>query len=210
MHALIRNGVLEQYPYSGVKLRNDNPTTSFPSSMSDSLLAEWGVYRVNPTDRPGVDLTKTVTEGTPVLQDGKWVQTWVITDASPEEISERTRTMREGLTQQNNDAYEQALAQMTVDYPASEIATWERQRAEVIAWQADNTAATPWIDLAASARGLDRTEYLTRTLAKVQAFTQASAWLTGRRQGIDDAIRAATLEELQAITIDYSLPGSSV
>lgn len=110
------------------------------------------------------------------------------------------------LTQRNNKAYESAIDQMTSDYPASEIQTWERQRAEVLDWHTDNAAATPWIDIAASSRGLDRSEYLARTLAKVQAFATASAWLTGRRQGIDDAIRSAlTLEQVRSISIGYEL-----
>lgn len=109
------------------------------------------------------------------------------------------------LTQRNNQAYENALSMMTSDYPPSEIQTWERQRAEVLDWHVDNAAATPWIDVAASARGLDRDEYLARTLAKVQAFAAASAWLTGRRQGIDDSIRAAlTLDQLRSISISYN------
>lgn len=109
------------------------------------------------------------------------------------------------LTQRNNQAYENALSMMTSDYPPSEIQTWERQRAEVLDWHVDNEAATPWIDIAASARGLDRGEYLARTLAKVQAFAAASAWLTGRRQGIDDIIRAAlTLEQVRSISISYN------
>lgn len=110
---------------------------------------------------------------------------------------------------ENNAQYEAAISLMTSDYPASEIATWERQRAEAVAWGADSTAQTPWIDIAASARGLDRDKYLARTLAKVNAFAVASACLTGRRQGIDDQIRAATTaEELAAVVIDYTLPGA--
>ncbi|MHB0820127.1 hypothetical protein ACYCFK_17855 [Stutzerimonas stutzeri] len=138
---------------------------------------------------------------------------WLLEDAEPprtvEDIEEHVASRRRALIGDNNSAYEIAIAQMTADYPASEIATWERQRAEVIAWDEDPEAATPWIDLAASARGLDRTEYLQRTLAKVRAFALASAYLTGRRQGIDDAIRSATsLQALQTIVIDYTLPGS--
>lgn len=109
----------------------------------------------------------------------------------------------------NNSAYDAAIGKLTSDYPAAEIATWERQRAEVVAWAADSTATTPWIDIAATARGLDRDEYLARTLAKVNAFAMASAYLTGRRQGIDDQLRAATTaEELAAVAIDYTLPGA--
>lgn len=108
----------------------------------------------------------------------------------------------------NNAQYDQSISALTLDYPAAEISTWERQRAEAVAWGADPAAATPWIDIAASARGLDRDEYLSRTLAKVTAFAGASAYLTGRRQGIDDQIRAATTaEQLAAVVIDYTLPG---
>ena len=123
-------------------------------------------------------------------------------------LDEELTARRALATAFNNAAYESAIAQMTAGYPPAEIQTWERQRAEAIAWEADQGASTPWIDLAASARGLDRGEFLARTLAKVNAFAQASAWLTGRRQGIDDAIRAAsTLAALSAIAIDYTLPG---
>ena len=117
--------------------------------------------------------------------------------------------LRRAAIEQNNAAYDSAISRMTSDYPAAEIQTWERQRAEVVAWADDTEALTPWIDIAAAARMLDRTEYLTRTLAKVNAFAVASAFLTGRRQGIDDRIKAATTaDELAAITIDYTLTGN--
>jgi hypothetical protein len=48
------------------------------------------VFSVQPTDYPQVSHAKNVTEGTPVLQDGKWVQVWNVTDASADEIAERT------------------------------------------------------------------------------------------------------------------------
>ena len=136
----------------------------------------------------------------------------VLGELSPEDwssaLTDEVSARRMKITESNNTAYEQAVAKMTTGYPPAEIQTWERQRAEVIAWEADPNAPTPWIDLAASARGLDRGEFLARTLAKVTAFAQASAWLTGHRQGIDDAIRAtSTLAALSAIIIDYTLPG---
>ncbi|NLY16658.1 MAG: hypothetical protein GXZ05_09830 [Gammaproteobacteria bacterium] len=130
------------------------------------------------------------------------------TSALDAEMISRLERARVDATAANNAAYEQAIALMTADYPPAEIQTWERQRAEALAWNEDASAETPWIDLAALARGLDREEYLVRTLAKVSAFAQASAWLTGRRQGIDDAIRAATSAvEVRAVVIDYALPG---
>lgn len=114
------------------------------------------------------------------------------------------------LIPKNNAAFEQAMMALTVDYPPSEISSWERQRAEALAWQADSAAPTPWIDIAAQVRGLDRDDYLQRTVDKVHLFAQASAFLVGRRQAIDDSIRqATTVAELEAIVIDYTLPGGA-
>jgi len=132
-------------------------------------------------------------------------------DLTETEILEKVNSEKPALINSNNRAYDNAISKLTADYPEAEIQTWERQRAEVVAWADDSEALTPWIDIAAAARGLDRNEYLTRTLAKVNAFAKASAFLTGRRQGIDDQIKAATTgDELNAIVINYTLPGVSV
>lgn len=131
-------------------------------------------------------------------------------EVEPEPDPEPTMEQRrQRLTVANNAGYEAAIGELTADYPPSEIATWERQRAEAIAWEADPQAPTPWIDTAAFARQLDREVYLARTVAKVHAFAAASAYLTGRRQFIDDAIRAAeTADDLADVQIDYTLPGA--
>lgn len=134
---------------------------------------------------------------------------WEVLSEAPAAPGIDLDALRADLTADNNTQYDAAISLMTCDYPAAEITTWERQRAEAVAWGADSTAPTPWIDIAATARGLDRDEYLERTLAKVNAFAMVSAYLTGRRQGIDDRIRAATTaEELAAVVIDYTLPGA--
>lgn len=150
--------------------------------------------------------------GTQVAQwQGQWVKLAarpVSPDPQPEP-EPSVGDLRPAAIEKNNAAYEAAIGVMTCDYSTAEITTWERQRAEAVAWGADPAAPTPWIDIAATARGLDRDEYLARTLAKVNAFAVASAYLTGRRQGIDDQIRAATTaEELAAVVIDYTLPGA--
>src|SRR6056297_41730 len=84
------NGQLDEYPYTVGNLRRDNPNTSFPKRPSDEMLAEWGMRRVAKTDRPDVDHTKNVTEGTPVLIGDAWTQVWEVTDATAEEIAQRT------------------------------------------------------------------------------------------------------------------------
>ena len=90
MHALITNGAVEKYPYTIGNLRRDNPQTSFPKRPNDALLAEWGMRPVSKTDRPDVDHTKNVTEGTPVRNGDTWTQVWDVTEATAEEIAQRT------------------------------------------------------------------------------------------------------------------------
>jgi hypothetical protein len=102
----------------------------------------------------------------------------------------------------NNGAYETATIALTANYPQLEKDTWPTQDAESRAWLDDPLGAvTPWVDRAAAVRGIDRDEYLRRTLLKARQFVIMSAWLTGRRQGFEDAIRAGGNPEL-----DYQLP----
>lgn len=151
-----------------------------------------------------------------ILRDGEFFaegeSLQVIADIAAEDVSRYSfhpDDLAALLTQRNNTAFESAMQGLTADYPPSEINSWERQRAEALAWNADPQAPTPWIDVAAQTRGVERDVYLARTLAKVNLFASASAFLVGRRQAIDDAIRAATTSaELEAIVIDYTLPGA--
>lgn len=107
----------------------------------------------------------------------------------------------------SNRAFEFAMEQLKESYPKSEIETWERQRAEAVAWSDDPSVLTPWIDVAAQTRGIPRDEFLARTLDKVHKFAYASAYLVGMRQGIEDAIaQAQTPGAVAAIAIDYTLP----
>lgn len=90
MHVLVSNGAVENYPYTIGNLRRDNPNVSFPKNPSDATLENFGMFRVTKVDRPAYDHTKNIQEGTPVLTDGVWTQVWNVTDATSEEIAERT------------------------------------------------------------------------------------------------------------------------
>lgn len=90
MHVLVSNGTVENYPYTIGNLRRDNPSTSFPKKPSDELLEDFGMFRVTKVDRPAYDPAKNIAEGNPVLTGGVWTQVWNVTDASAEEITERS------------------------------------------------------------------------------------------------------------------------
>lgn len=92
---------------------------------------------------------------------------------------------------QVNASFEAAAQALTAGYPEAERLTWPIQQVEALAWAADNSAATPYLDGLADARGITSAEMRTLTLAQVQAFQQASQQLVGARQRLRDEINAA-------------------
>lgn len=88
MYLKVNNGVVEKYPYTINDLKKDNPQTSFPQNISNTLLEEWGVLPVLSTNKPDVDFTKKVIEETPNLVNGSWYQDWSVIDLTQEEIDD--------------------------------------------------------------------------------------------------------------------------
>jgi len=102
------------------------------------------------------------------------------------------------------------VAPYTSPYPQFEIDSWPQQSQEAAAYAADNTVATPWCDLAASKRGIDRVAFLGKVQAKAQAFIQISATVAGYRQGLEDQLDAIDLTASDAVAqiaaITYTSP----
>lgn len=91
MYAKLNNGAIEKYPYTIGDLRKDNPNTSFPSFISDGILAENQIVHVVVTGAPEVDYTKNVAQQDPIFnaERNRWETSWSVTDATAEEISNR-------------------------------------------------------------------------------------------------------------------------
>ena len=81
---------------------------------------------------------------------------------TPEENIARLK--REKLTE-INAAYEASISALTETYPPSEILSWDKQETEARAYLADANASTPFIDALSTARGIDKTELVTRIMA---------------------------------------------
>ena len=78
------------YPYSVQNLKNENPNTSFPTIIADSLLESFNIYQVEiKSSGYDSDDSKDVTEVTPTLSGSVYVQTYEITDADTETINKR-------------------------------------------------------------------------------------------------------------------------
>lgn len=139
MHIKITNGAPENY--SVAQLRADNPQTSFPAQIPDSLLAEWDVYPLTPTVPPAHDHTKTMTEGTPVQVDGVWTQVWVMTDATQEEIDQRTQDQASNARAERNAKLVSSDWTQVADAPVDKAA-WAAYRQDLR--DVTNQPGFPW------------------------------------------------------------------
>lgn len=107
-----------------------------------------------------------------------------------------------------NAATNRAIATLTATYPDREISTFDKQEAEARAYAVDPTASTPLLSALAKARGISLPDLVERVLAKADAFAVASGSIIGQRQALEDRLDACTtMEEVQGITVNISMPG---
>mgnify|MGYP003112155682 CR=1 FL=1 len=94
MYVKIENNEIVQYPYSIEQFRADNRNISFPSDLSNDILASHGVYPVSNDPAPTYDPTtqRVVKSNTPVLRDGKWVLTKSVVQLTADQITSREIT----------------------------------------------------------------------------------------------------------------------
>ncbi|WIX33287.1 hypothetical protein QO259_01115 [Salinicola sp. JS01] len=97
----------------------------------------------------------------------------------------------EAALQRINAASEAALAELRRQYPQYEIDTWPQQEAEARAWQTDNNAHTPTLDGIAARRGIAFDELVRRVIANAEAYRPIVTDVIGKRQRLEDQIRAA-------------------
>ena len=88
MYVKVTNGTVDQYPYTIGQFRRDNPNTSFPRTISDATLADYGVYPVSTADEPSYTARtqKLVQADNPVLVGDTWTIQFTVQDRSAEEI----------------------------------------------------------------------------------------------------------------------------
>lgn len=109
-----------------------------------------------------------------------------------------------------NEGCQAALRGLTATYPDMELLTFDQQKREAETHLADATAECPLLSPLAEARGITLDDLAGRVLAKAAAFSAASGALIGQRQRMEDALDACTsVEEVQALAVNYSLPGGA-
>ncbi len=132
MYVKIENGNIVKYPYSIIELKADNKNVSFPTSITNDVLEEYGVFYVQSTEYTD-DYTKTYTEGTPELSGSVYVQTWNITDTSEEEITTRTDEKWGEVRETRNLLLQQSDWTQFQDSPitGSKLTEWQTYRQQL-------------------------------------------------------------------------------
>lgn len=94
MYIKLNKGVIDKYPYSLNELKNENPNTSFPENITDELLAEYEVFKVNQVSQPEYDYTQYVIEESPNLINGEWHQYWSVIKKTADVINATAEELR--------------------------------------------------------------------------------------------------------------------
>lgn len=134
MYVKISNGNVEKYPYSINELKQDNPQTSFPLEINETVLAEWNVIPVRSIPPPQVDaIYQTLIENPPKYINGEWVQDWFLTNATNEEILQRKTQYNEIATQNRLEAYRNESDPLFFKAQRNEITLqeWQSKIAEI-------------------------------------------------------------------------------
>jgi hypothetical protein len=142
MYVLAPNQTVEIFPYSIGDLRRDNFNTSFPRNPSDAVLADWNMFPVVEQSPPAYNpANQNINQVNPTLISGKWVMTWAVTPATPEEITERTEAKATEVRQQRNELLSACDWTQLPDSPADHEA-WATYRQELR--DVTSQAGFPW------------------------------------------------------------------
>lgn len=166
--------------------------------------ARYGIVEAIETPPPApAGWQRIVRNGVQQEESGKWLVQWQAVDMTPAEIS----NLRANLMVAVNTHCDALIETMTVSYPYTEKLTFSKQEAEARAYRADPAAITPLLDGLALNRGIAKVELVTRILAKADSFSTYTGLVIGRRQALEDAIKAATtLDALTQIDIQAGWP----
>ena len=98
MLGILKNNKITKWPIDVNDLRQQNPNTSFPEDISGLDLSSFNVVTIEEVVKPSFDAkTQKITEGEPVLDSGKWKQTWSVTSLTSDEITANNNNLWTGI-----------------------------------------------------------------------------------------------------------------
>ena len=126
---LAADGSVDRYPYTLTDLRRANLGTSFPKNISDETAAEFNCFPVTPATQPADDYTVNLSR-TAIKQGDGWVEEWISTPATPEQVTERTEVKAAEVRQQRNELLAACDWTQVVDI-SLDPASWVSYRQEL-------------------------------------------------------------------------------
>lgn len=110
-------------------IRRAFPNVSLPEIIADNDLSDLGVFPLNAVDS-GATYRQNAFEGTPEYRDDGWWQTWAVTEASAEEIAERTDNQWTAVRAERNKKLADCDWTQLPDAPV-DAAAWATYRQEL-------------------------------------------------------------------------------
>jgi len=126
---LNNDGTVKHYPYTLADLRLANPGTSFPQQIGNETAAEFNVFPVAPTAPPAADYIVNL-ERNAVKQGSEWVEEWIETPATSEQIQERLTNQWGIIRSERNDYLAACDWTQLPDSPADKTA-WALYRQQL-------------------------------------------------------------------------------
>lgn len=105
MFALIKNGIVEKFPYKFRDLRGDNPQTSFPRNMTLEQAKAYGVEKVVVGEKPEYNSRthKITIQKTPSLDGERWVLRWNVEPLTQDEIEAIRSKLEANIRRKRNE-----------------------------------------------------------------------------------------------------------
>lgn len=137
------NTTTGDYPLSAADVRAAHSNTSFPSEVAgfEAALVGMGYAVVQQVPEPAITYTQNIAEGAPAESDGTYQQTWVISNASAEEVAERTARQSVDIRQERNQRLADCDWTQLPDAPV-DAAAWATYRQELR--NVTSQAGFPW------------------------------------------------------------------
>lgn len=136
MFVKLHNGVASKFPYTIGELRRENPNTSFPKTIPDSLLAAYGVVKVSEASMPSYDpLTHSAERAAlPTLANGSWTWGWDVQALTAQQIAAKTETAAASVRRERDSLLAatdwMALSDVTM---SAEMATYRQALRDITA-----------------------------------------------------------------------------
>lgn len=137
------NTTTGHYPLSAADVRAAHPNISFPAEVAgfESAIVEMSYAVVQQVPQPAVTYTQNVTEGAPQKSKNGYTQTWVVSDASAEEVAQRTADKSTNVRQERNQRLADCDWTQLPDAPV-DAAAWATYRQNLR--DVTSQAGFPW------------------------------------------------------------------